>query len=221
MAPTRYGRLWNLLGAEFWCVREFPTTDRRPRHHVSGGKRGGVGRDEADGDDLAFDFDDLEMRLSKSGDFERDNSQRWNANNSAVWPGSGLTQLEITKQMLQMVESGRGEPGIFNRQGRSTFPRRGESLMILVATPCGEILLRPYEFCNLSIAIARADDTYESLKEKVEVAAIIGTIQSLATHFPGLRPMWKENCEDERLLGWILPVNWTVGRPRTLRSREG
>src|SRR3990167_6259771 len=64
-----------------------------------------------------FDFDDLEMRLSKSGDFERDNSQRWNANNSAVWPDSGLTQLEITKQMLAMVESGRGEPGIFNRQG--------------------------------------------------------------------------------------------------------
>ncbi|MFZ2202766.1 MAG: ATP cone domain-containing protein [Microgenomates group bacterium] len=148
-----------------------------------------------------FDFDDLEMRLSKSGDFERDNSQRWNANNSAVWPDSGLTQLEITKQMLAMVESGRGEPGIFNRQGAINLSPARRKPADFGTNPCGEINLRPYEFCNLSIAIARAEDSYESLKEKVEVAAIIGTIQSLATHFPGLRSMWKENCEEERLLG--------------------
>ncbi|MEP7199484.1 MAG: ATP cone domain-containing protein, partial [Chloroflexota bacterium] len=60
-----------------------------------------------------FDYDDVEMRTAKDGDFERDNSQRWNANNSAVWPERGLTQLEIAKQMLAMVEGGRGEPGIF------------------------------------------------------------------------------------------------------------
>ncbi|MEK9201061.1 MAG: recombinase, partial [Patescibacteria group bacterium] len=66
---------------------------------------------------------------------------------------------------------------------------------------CGEIILRPWQFCNLTIAVARANDTYESLKDKVEVAAILGTIQSMATNFPGLRPMWKSNCEEERLLG--------------------
>jgi ribonucleotide reductase alpha subunit len=66
---------------------------------------------------------------------------------------------------------------------------------------CGEIILRPYQFCNLSSAVARADDTYESLKEKVEAAAIIGTLQSMATHFPGLRPVWSNNCIEERLLG--------------------
>ena len=66
---------------------------------------------------------------------------------------------------------------------------------------CGEIVLRPWEFCNLSMAVARPADTFESLQEKVEVATIIGTIQSLATHFPGLRPIWKQNCEEERLLG--------------------
>ncbi len=66
---------------------------------------------------------------------------------------------------------------------------------------CGEIVLRKNEFCNLSIAVARADDTLESMKEKVELATIIGTIQSLATHFPDLRPIWKENCVAERLLG--------------------
>lgn len=148
-----------------------------------------------------FDFDDMEMRLCKSGDFERENSQRWNANNSAVWPESGLTQLEITKQMLQMVESGRGEPGIFNRQAAINLSPARRKPADFGCNPCGEINLRPYEFCNLSIAIARAGDTYESLKDKVEVATIIGSIQSLATNFPGLRPMWKENCEEERLLG--------------------
>lgn len=66
---------------------------------------------------------------------------------------------------------------------------------------CGEIVLRPWQFCNLSVAVARRDDDFEALKDKVEVAAIIGTIQSMATHFPGLRPMWKQNCEEERLLG--------------------
>jgi ribonucleotide reductase class II len=66
---------------------------------------------------------------------------------------------------------------------------------------CGEIILRPYQFCNLSSAVARHDDDYQSLKEKVELAAIIGTIQSMATYFPGLRPQWQQNCMDERLLG--------------------
>jgi ribonucleotide reductase alpha subunit len=66
---------------------------------------------------------------------------------------------------------------------------------------CGEIILRPYEFCNLTSAVARAEDDLESLKEKVELAAVIGTIQSMALHFPGLRPQWRQNCEEERLLG--------------------
>jgi hypothetical protein len=76
-----------------------------------------------------------------------------------------------------------------------------ESMGYVLSRQCGEIILRPYEFCNLSIAIARKEDTFESLKEKVEVATIIGTIQSMATKFPGLRPIWQKNCEEERLLG--------------------
>ncbi len=158
-----------------------------------------------------FDFDDSEMRNCKSGDFERDNSQRWNANNSAVWPASGLTQAEIVGQMMEMVGNGRGEPGIFNRQGAKNMrPARREEAEF-GTNPCGEIILRPYEFCNLSIAIARKEDTYESLKDKVEVASIIGTIQAMATNFPGLRPAWKQNCEEERLLG--VDINGQLDSP--------
>jgi len=158
-----------------------------------------------------FDFDDQEMLHAKDGDFERDNSQRWNANNSAVWPERGLTQMELMAQMLEMVEGGRGEPGIFNRQSALTTKPERRLPAEFGTNPCGEILLRPYEFCNLSIAIARPDDTYETLKDKVEVAAIIGTIQSMATHFPGLRPQWQQNCEEERLLG--VDINGQLDSP--------
>lgn len=148
-----------------------------------------------------FDYDDLEMRHCKDGDFWRNNSQRWNANNSAVWPSRELSQAEITRFVLDMVESGRGEPGIFNRRAavENRPARRQEAAF--GTNPCGEILLRPYQFCNLTSAIARADDDYESLRDKVELAAIIGTIQSMATYFPGLRREWQKNCEEERLLG--------------------
>lgn len=71
--------------------------------------------------------------------------------------------------------------------------------------------MRPNEFCNLSIAIARPDDTYETLREKVELATLIGTIQSMATHFPGLRPQWQQNCEEERLLG--VDINGQLDSP--------
>jgi ribonucleoside-diphosphate reductase alpha chain len=151
-----------------------------------------------------FDFDDLDMRLCKSGDFEHDNSQRWNANNSAVWPERGLDQIQVMEQVLDMVKSQRGEPGIFNRQATlELIPDRRKlfGYTDYLTNPCGEIVLRKWEFCNLSIAVGRSDDTFESLKEKVEAATIIGTIQSLATHFPDLRPVWKQNCEEERLLG--------------------
>ncbi|HEV7664008.1 MAG TPA: ATP cone domain-containing protein, partial [Chloroflexota bacterium] len=151
-----------------------------------------------------FDYDDLDMRLCKSGDFERDNSQRWNANNSAVWPERGLDQIQVIEQVLDMVKSQRGEPGIFNRRATlELIPQRRQAVGYTEygTNPCGEIILRKNEFCNLSIAVARSEDTYETLKDKIEVATIIGTIQSLATNFPDLRPIWKQNCMEERLLG--------------------
>ncbi|KGE73964.1 ATP cone domain-containing protein [Spirochaeta lutea] len=148
-----------------------------------------------------FDYDDQEMRHCKDGDFWQKNAQRWNANNSAVWPNRELSQQEIAKFVLDMVTSGRGEPGIFNRRAAVENRPERRAYAEFGTNPCGEIILRPFQFCNLTSAIARQDDTFESLKDKVEVATILGTIQSMATSFPGLRPQWKQNCEEERLLG--------------------
>ncbi len=148
-----------------------------------------------------FDYDDDAMRLSKNGDFERDNSQRWNANNSAVWEDDNLEQLEFMRRFIEMLESGRGEPGIFNRAAANRMRPERRREDVFGTNPCGEIILRPWQFCNLTAAVAREQDTFETLRDKVEVATILGTIQSMATHFPGLRPQWRENCEEERLLG--------------------
>jgi len=71
----------------------------------------------------------------------------------------------------------------------------------LLVSNCGEIVLRPFGLCNLSIPVARANDTVATLRRKVAAATIFGTIQATATRFPGLRPQWRQNAERERLLG--------------------
>lgn len=148
-----------------------------------------------------FDIEDHDMRHCKDGDFWHKNGQRWNANNSAVWPNRELSQEEIASFVLDMVRSGRGEPGIFNRRAAVESRPERRKIAEFGTNPCGEIVLRPFQFCNLTSAIAREDDTFETLKDKVEVATMLGTIQSMATNFPGLRPAWQENCSEERLLG--------------------
>jgi len=144
-----------------------------------------------------FDADDQLMLHCKDGNFP---SRRWNANNSAVWP-NGIDYVMFSDLFDSMVDGARGEPGIFVRENAERTKPEWRSSAEWGSNPCGEVFLRPMEMCNLSVAVARADDTVESLLDKVELATIIGTIQSMATNFPGLRPEWKHNCEEERLLG--------------------
>lgn len=147
-----------------------------------------------------FDWDDHEMRNAKIGAELDNNPVRWNANNSAVWP-EDLTQQDLIQQMLDMDKGKRGEPGIFSRDNAKKNKPRRRSSARLGTNPCGEINLRPYGLCNLSIAVVRPEDTLETLKTKVESATIMGTIQSMAENFPGLRPEWAANQREERLLG--------------------
>jgi ribonucleoside-diphosphate reductase alpha chain len=178
-----------------------------------------------------FDYDDEEMLTAKAGNFESTNNQRWNANNSAVWPDGGPSQPELIRQMLEMDKSQRGEPGIFSREAairmrperRRELDRNYGGCPEYGTNPCGEITLRPYEFCNLSISVARDGDTIVDLADKVEVATIIGTIQSLATHFPNLRRAWAENGKEERLLGVDITGQLdcpTVQDPEVLRQLQ-
>lgn len=150
-----------------------------------------------------FDIDDEEMRNCKNGDNIIGNEQRWMSNNSAVWDEK-ITDKQIRLQMEEMHSGMRGEPGIFSRyNANKLIPARRQAFGFkeFGSNPCGEINLRPYQFCNLSQCLIRAEDTEETLMVKVRLATIIGTLQSMATNFPGLRDIWRKNCEEERLLG--------------------
>lgn len=152
------------------------------------------------------DLDDLLMRDAKKGQFYLTEGQRSMANNSVAY-SEKPNSSEFLKEWLALAESGSGERGIFNRGNlKEQLPERRWNTFkdyadVCGTNPCGEIILRPRQFCNLSEVIARQEDTLSSLKEKIRLATLLGTYQSMLTDFPFLSKEWKENCEEERLLG--------------------
>lgn len=151
---------------------------------------------------LLGDLDDMEMRNFKSGQFWDKNPQRNQANCSAVYE-ERPPAIDFMEEWMSLVKSGTGERGIFNRGGvKKQFPERRKWKGISFGTnPCGEVLLRPHEFCNLSIGLARHGYTFQQILDHVRLATVWGTIQSTMTDFRYIGPQWKENCEAERLLG--------------------
>lgn len=147
-----------------------------------------------------FDDDDQEMLDAKRGAFWTTYPQRMFANNSAVISDS-TSDAHLERLLRTMDENGTGEPGLFNRSGSRGLipPRRLDAEFGL--NPCGEVLLRPMQVCNLTSAICRAEDNIADLADKVRAATLIGTIQSMADYFPGFRPEWRQNQVEERLLG--------------------
>lgn len=147
---------------------------------------------------------DDRMRHAKSGAWWEANPQRALANNSACYterPEVGV----FMQEWLSLYESKSGERGIFNREAATKVAakngRRETEGHEFGTNPCSEIILRPYQFCNLSTIVVRATDTREILLRKIRVAAILGTFQSTLTNFPYLRKIWQKNTEEERLLG--------------------
>jgi len=149
------------------------------------------------------DLGDDRMAKAKAGAWWDGNGQRALANNSAVYdvkPDVG----QFMREWSNIYESHSGERGIFNRYASEIQASKNGRRVLdkeWGTNPCSEIILRPYQFCNLSSVIVRSGDTLESLKEKVTLATILGTFQSTMTNFPYLRKVWQTNTEEERLLG--------------------
>ena len=146
---------------------------------------------------------DDRMRNAKSGAWWEQNVQRALSNNSAVYTEKPDVH-QFMQEWLSLYESKSGERGIFSREASKNVCKkngRRDPDHDFGTNPCSEIILRPYQFCNLTEVIARADDTENDLIEKVKLAAVLGTIQSTFTNFPYLRKIWKKNTEEERLLG--------------------
>ena len=149
------------------------------------------------------DLSDDRMRVAKSGEWWKDNVQRALANNSFVAKDKVDVGI-FMKEWLSLYESHSGERGIFSRTASqkqaAKFGRRDPN-HDFGTNPCSEIILRSREFCNLTEVVVRGDDNIATLKEKIRVATIMGVFQSTLTNFKYLSKKWKENCEEERLLG--------------------
>lgn len=146
---------------------------------------------------------DDRMRHAKSGQWWNEAGHRALANNSVSYTEKPDSET-FMREWLALVESKSGERGIFNREASkkqaAKFERRDPNHEF-GTNPCSEIILRPYQFCNLAEVVVRATDTVEDLDRKVRYATILGTIQSTFTKFPYLRKVWTKNTEEERLLG--------------------
>lgn len=150
------------------------------------------------------DVTDDRMRSAKSGEWWVANGQRRLANNSAVYDNRRPEMETFIKEWKSLYDSKSGERGMFSRYACENIVARNgrrDPAHEWGTNPCSEIILRPFQFCNLTEIVVRAEDTIEDLKRKARVASILGTIQSSFTNFRYLRKVWKDNCDEERLLG--------------------
>ena len=146
---------------------------------------------------------DDQMRHAKSGQWWENEGQRALANNSVAFKGKPEMGT-FMREWTSLYESKSGERGIFNRQAakvKALENGRRNADHYFGCNPCSEIILRPYQFCNLTEVVCRETDDIETLKNKVRLATILGTFQSTLTRFKYLRKVWKDNTEEERLLG--------------------
>ena len=146
---------------------------------------------------------DTRMAHAKSGSWWENEGQRALANNSAAYTEKPDMETFI-REWLSLVESKSGERGIFSRVAADKHVEkngRRETGHEWGTNPCSEIILRPYQFCNLTEVVVRESDNLDTLKRKVELATLLGTIQSTFTKMPYLRKVWQKNTEQERLLG--------------------
>ena len=169
---------------------------------------------------------DDRMRAAKTGRWWETEPQRALANNSAIYtetPDMGI----FLKEWRSLYDSKSGERGIFNRAAAvrvaSENGRRKTDGIEFGTNPCSEIILRSREFCNLSEVVVRAEDTMETLKEKVKLATILGTFQSTLVNFKYIAKEWNKNCKEERLLGvsltGIMECRFTNGKESGLEER--
>jgi ribonucleoside-diphosphate reductase alpha chain len=148
-------------------------------------------------------INDIEMASAKSGNWWENNGQRALANNSVAYSRKPQMEQFIT-EWKNLYDSKSGERGIYNvaaAQAQAAKYGRRDPEIHYGTNPCSEIILRPYQFCNLSEVVLREKDTKEDIINKVRLATILGTWQSTITDFKYIRKIWKDNTEEERLLG--------------------
>ena len=148
-------------------------------------------------------LNDDQMAHAKTGQWWENQGQRALANNSVAYKGKPSMETYM-REWLALYESKSGERGMFNRQAADEQVAkngRRQTGHMWGTNPCSEIILRPYQFCNLSEVVVRENDDLSTLRSKVRIATMLGTFQSTLTDLKYLRKIWKTNTEEERLLG--------------------
>ncbi len=171
------------------------------------------------------DLTDAGIRDCKKGQFYLSEPQRSLSNNSAVYANKP-SNTDFLEEWMALIKSGAGERGIFNRGNLSTsMPERrvaiaGDYMKKFGTNPCGEIVLRPKQFCNLTEVVARSADTVKDLQRKIRIATILGTYQATFTDFIYLSPEWKQNCQEEALLGVSVTGIWDCPAVRDAKNLQ-
>lgn len=172
-----------------------------------------------------FDCTDDRMSKAKMGAWWADNPQRALSNNSAVYENRRPDVGFFMGKWKELYDSKSGEPGFFSRAACQRIAERNgrrDGTHDFGTNPCSEIILRPFQFCNLTEVVVRASDNLEDLRRKVRIASVLGTIQSTFTDFKYLRKKWQDQCNEERLLGVSLTGICDnldlVGRPEVLEE---
>jgi len=162
-------------------------------------------------------FSDLEDELLMKAKNHPMPTIRYMSNNSAVFKFKP-SSVTFLREWFNLAASGTGERGIYNISKLAEYAPRRKFTGQERSNPCGEILLRPYEFCNLSEVVIRSTDSFDDLINKVRVAVWIGAIQSTYTNFKYIRAEWKKNCEEERLLG--VSLTGQLDNPKLLTEEK-
>lgn len=148
-------------------------------------------------------LNDHDMATAKAGAWWENTPQRALSNNSVAYMEKP-DMNDFIAEWKSVYDSKSGERGIYNVKAAQAqaakYGRRDENIRY-GTNPCSEIILRPYQFCNLSEVVIREEDSIQEIARKVELATILGTWQSTLTDFKYLRKIWKDNTEEERLLG--------------------
>lgn len=137
-----------------------------------------------------FTYDDLDMMACKSGDWWELNPQRGRANNSVALKRGEITEEQFFDIWKRVQDSGSGEPGFFWTNDLN-----------IGTNPCCEISLKSMQFCNLTEVNVSDVESQEDLNQRVKAAAFLGTLQAGYTDFHYLRPQWKDNTENDALIG--------------------
>lgn len=135
--------------------------------------------------------------------------QRARSNNSVRLVRGEVDYDDFSAIIHRALSNGTGEPGFVWMSDRDT-----------IANPCCEISFKSESFCNLSTINCTTVTDQKDFDERAHWASFFGTLQAGFTDFHYLRYSWKENAEQQALIGVSL-TGLASDNVRNIDFRQG